>query len=114
MIAPEVPDPTKIVSAGAEVGKAVGQGVVSVGVDIAEGLRSIAFATVEGGRQTVDQAVKNLLDLVRPDIDSGRTTVDNVRRDIDQSLSTIRTQFDQAIGQEVVTKFKRQVERFIK
>ena len=114
MMAPEVPDPTKIVSAGAEIGKAVGQGAVSVGVDIAEGLKGIAFGTVEGGRQTIDQAVKNLVGLVKADLDTGRTTVDKVRRDIDQSLNTIRTQFDQAIGQEVVTKFKRQVEGFLR
>jgi len=88
MMAPEVPDPTKIVSAGAEAGKAVGQGVVSVGADIAEGLKSIVFSTIEGGSQTVDQAVKNLVGLIKADLEAGRTTVDKVRRDIDQSLNT--------------------------
>lgn len=114
MRTPELPDPARIASAGAEAGKAVGQGVVDVGVDIADGLKNIAFGTVEGGRRTVDQAVTSLVDIVKSDIEAGRTTVEKVRRDIDQSLNAVRTQVDQAIGQEVVTKFKRQVEQFLR
>jgi len=108
---PDVPDPTKIAQAGAELAKVVSHGAVDVGVDVAEGLRQILFQTVEGGVKEVDQTIKEVVSIVKRDVETGKTTVDKVRMDVDRTFSSLRSQVDQAIGGEVVRKFKSEIER---
>ena len=109
--APDIPDPTRIAGAGAETAKAVVTGGVSVGMDVAEGFRKIALQTVEGGVRIVDQGVKGVVDICKANIETGKSTVESIRRDIDQSCNSVLTQLDQGIGKEVVLKLKREVEK---
>ena len=108
---PDIPDPTKIAQAGAEVAKAVGQGGVAVGVDLAEGIRQALFQTIEGGAGVIDQSVKGIVGIVKRDVDTGKTTIDKVRGDIDQACNKVLSQVDQAVGGEVVRKFKSEIEK---
>lgn len=108
---PDVPDPTKIASAGAEVAKAVGQGIVNAGMDIAAGVEQILFNTIERGIGTLQSGASDIVKLVREDVRTGKTTVEKVRSDVDQACNKVLSQVDQAIGQEVVRKFKAEVER---
>jgi len=109
--APNVPDPSQIVKSGAEVAKAIATGGVSVGMDLAEGVRKVLFQTVEGGARTVDGAVKEVVNIAKANIEAGKATIESVHRDIDQACNSVLSQTDQAVGQEVVRKFKSEVER---
>jgi len=80
-------------------------------MDIADGMRKILFQSVEGGARTVDSMVKEVVSTIKADVEAGRTTVESVRRDIDQAASSVLSQVDQAVGGEVVRKFKSELER---
>ena len=108
---PNVPDPTKIAGSGVEVAKAMATGGVSVSMDIADGMRKILFQTVEGGARTIDGAVKEAVNTIKANVDTGKATVESVRRDIDQAANSVLSQVDQAVGGEIVRKFKSEVER---
>jgi len=108
---PNVPDPTKIAGSGAEVAKAMATGGVSVSMDIAEGMRKVLFQSIEGGARTMDSMVKEVVATIKADVEAGKTTVENVRRDIDQAASSVLSQVDQAVGGEIVRKFKSEVEK---
>ena len=108
---PNVPDPTKIAGGGAEVAKAIVTGGVSVGMDVAEGFRKVLVQSTEGGIKTVDGAVREVVATLKANIDAGKTTVESIRRDIDQVATSVLSQTDQVVGQEIVRKFKTEVER---
>lgn len=108
---PDVPDPTKIAGSGASVAKSLATGGVSVGMDIAEGVRKVLFQSIEGGTRTVDGAVKEVVGIVKANIETGKTTIESVRRDIDQAADSVLSQVDRAVGQEVVGKFKSEIEK---
>ena len=107
---PQVPDPTKIAQSGAEVVKVIAQGSVGVGVDIATGIEQILFNTIDGGINTLKDGASSVARIIKSDIDAGRTTMDKVRRDIDQACNSVLSQVDQAVGGEIVRKFKSEVE----
>ena len=108
---PEVPDPTKIAQSGAEMVKAAAQGGIGVGVDIAEGIHEALFQTVEGTAHLLSSNVTEIVSILKRDINTGKTTIDKVRGDIDRACSSVLSQVDQTIGGEIVRKFKSEVER---
>ena len=108
---PDVPDPTKIAGSGAEVAKSLATGGVSVGMDIAEGVRKVLFQSIEGGTRTVDGAVREVMSTVKANVETGKATIESIRRDIDQAANSVLSQVDQAVGQEVVRKFKSEIEK---
>ena len=108
---PDVPDPTKIAQSGAEAAKAVAQGVVGVGVDVAAGVEQILFNTIEGSIHALAGGAAEVVNMVKGDISAGKTTIEKVRSDIDRAGNSVLSQVDQAIGQEVVRKFKSEVEK---
>ena len=108
---PDVPDPTKIAGAGAEAVKAIATGGVSVGMGMVEGITKILFQTVGGGAKTIDQAVTNVIDLAMVNIGVGKATGESIRRDLDQACNKVLSQVDQAVGGEIVRKFKSEVEK---
>jgi len=108
---PDIPDPTKITKSGAEMAKAVATGGLSVSMDVAEGVRKVLFQTVEGGARTVDGAVREVVGIAKANIDTGKSTMESIRRDIDQACNSVLSQVDQAVGGEIVRKFKSEIER---
>ena len=108
---PDIPDPTKIVGSGAEIAKAVATGSLSVGMNIAEGVRKILFQSVEGGVRVGDNTVKEVVNTIKANVDAGKATMESVRRDIDQACNSVLSQVDQAVGGEIVRKFKSEIER---
>jgi len=108
---PDVPDPTKIAASGAEVVKTFAQGGVGVGMDIAEGMRQALFQSIEGGARVMDEGVKGVVSVIKRDVEIGKSTIEKVRGDIDRACNTVLSQVDQAIGGEVVRKFKSEVEK---
>jgi len=108
---PDVPDPTKIANSGADVVKAMATGGLSVGMDIAEGVRKVLFQSVEGGVGVMYEGVKGVVNIAKANVDTGKSTMENVRRDIDQACNSVLSQVDQAVGGEVVRKFKSEVEK---
>ena len=108
---PDVPDPTKIAKSGAEVMKAVAQGGVGVSMDVADGIRQSLLQTVEGGAGVIDQGVKGVIGIVKQDVETGRTTMNRMRGEIDRVCNSVLSQVDQSIGGEVVRKFKSEVEK---
>ena len=108
---PDIPDPTKIAVSGAAVAKAIVTGGVSVSMDIAEGMRKVLFQSVEGGAKTMDGAVREVVNTIKANIEAGKATVESVRRDIDQAATSVLAQVDQVAGQEIVRKFRSEVER---
>ena len=108
---PDIPDPTKIAGAGAETAKSVVTGGVSVGMDIAEGFRKLLTQSTDGGIKTVEGAVREMVNTLKADIEIGKTTIEAVRRDIDQACNSALSQLDQGIGREVVLKLKSEVEK---
>ena len=108
---PDIPDPTKIADAGAKVVQSVAKGGVDIGMDIAAGVEQILFNTVEGGLRSLESGASDIINLVRQDIATGRTTFDKVRADVDRACNSVLSQVDQALGQEIVRKFKSEIER---
>jgi len=108
---PDVPDPTKIAQAGAETAKTIAQGGVGVGTDIAAGIEQILFNTIERSINSLKDGASDIVKIIRSDIDTGRTTVEKVRGEIDRVGNSVLSQVDQAIGGEVVRKFKAEVEK---
>ena len=111
---PDIPDPTKTVVGGIEVAKAIVTGGVSVSMDVAEGMRKVLFQSVEGGTKTIDGAVREVVNTIKANIEAGKATVESVRRDIDQAAASVLTQADQVVGQDIVRKFKAEVEKQIR
>lgn len=112
--APDVPDPTKIAGAGVEAIKAVAKGGVGVGIDIASGVEQILFNTIEGGIRSLQSGASDIASIIKRDVDLGKTTFDRARQEIERTCDNVLTQVDRAIGEEVVRKFKREVEKQIK
>jgi len=108
---PSVPDPTVVAKSGADVAKAIATGGLSVGMDIAEGVRKVLFQSVEGGVGVMYEGVKGIVNIARVNVDTGKSTMESIRRDIDQAANSVLSQVDQAVGGEVVRKFKSEVER---
>ena len=108
---PDVPDPTKIVKSGTEAAKATAQGVVGIGVDVAAGVQQILFNTIEGAIGAISDGARDLTNIIKTDVNIGKATAENVRRDIDMACNAVLTHVDQGIGAEVVRKFKSEVER---
>lgn len=108
---PDVPDPTKIAQSGAEAVKAVAQGAVGAGFDVAAGVEQILFNTIEGSIRALAGGATEIVSMVKGDVNAGKTTIEKVRSDIDQAGNRVLSQVDQAIGQEIVRKFKSEVER---
>jgi len=108
---PDIPDPTKIAGSGAEAAKAVAQGVVGIGQDLAAGVEQILFNTIERGLRSLESGASDIVNLVQQDIATGRTTLDRVKIDIDQICNNVLRQVDQTVGQEIVRKFKSEIER---
>lgn len=108
---PDIPDPTKIAGSGAEVAKAIATGGLSVSMDIAEGVRKVLFQSVEGGVRVGDNTVKEVVNTIKANVDAGKATMESVRRDIDQACNSVLSQVDQAVGGEIVRKFKSEIER---
>ena len=108
---PDVPDPTRVAASGADAVKSLGKGVVDVGQDIAAGVEQILFNTIEGGVSALRDGAYDVVQLVRKDINTGKTTVEKVRGDIDRACNSVLSQVDQTIGGEIVRKFKSEVER---
>ena len=107
---PDVPDPTKIAGAGAEIAKAMATGGVAVSSDIAEGVRKLVTLTVEGSATEADRLAKGIISIIKANLDTGKVTVESVRRDIDTALNSVKSQVDQAVGGEIVRKFKSEIE----
>ena len=108
---PQVPDPSILAKSGADSVKAVAEGLVGVGIDIAAGVEQILFNTIERSINSLQSGAKDIVQIVKSDIDTGRTTVERVKSDIDRAASTVLQQVDRGIGQEVVNKFKNEVEK---
>jgi len=108
---PDVPDPTKIVKSGADAAKAIVQGGVGAGMDIADGTKQILFQTVEGGAKVMYDGIGGLVNVIKRDVETGKTTIERVRGDIDSACNSVLSQVDQAVGGEIVIKFKREIER---
>ena len=108
---PDIPDPTKIASSGAEIAKAVGQGVTAVGVDVVAGVEQILFNTIERSIGALASGAKEVASIAKTNIDTGKTTADSVRRDIDQACNSVLSQVDRTVGGEIVRKFKSEVEK---
>ena len=108
---PDVPDPTKIASGGADVVKAMATGGLSVSMDIAEGVRKVLFQSVEGGVGVLSDGVRGVVAIAKANVDTGKSTMENVRRDIDQACNSVLSQVDQAVGGEIVRKFKSEIEK---
>ena len=109
--APNVPDPTKIAQSGAEMAKAIAQGGVAVGIDVAAGVQQILFNTIDKSINSLASGARDIADIVKSDVSTGKTTIDKVRGDIDQACNSVLSQVDQAIGGEIVRKFKSEIER---
>mgnify|MGYP001606998679 CR=1 FL=1 len=108
---PNVPDPTKIAQSGAEAVKAVGQGALGVSSDIVAGVEQILFITIENGIHSLSGGASDIARIIKSDIDTGKTTMDKVRGDIDRACNSVLSQVDQAVGGEIIRKFKSEIER---
>ena len=111
---PNVPDPTEVAKAAAEAAKAMAKGGVDIGADIAAGVEQILFNTIEGGLRSLESGASDIVNLVQADVATGRTTFDKVRRDVDQACNSVLSQVDRGLGQEIVRKFKSEVERLLR
>ena len=111
---PNVPDPTVIAGAGVEAIKGVMKGGVGVGTDIAVGIEQILFNTIEGGVNSLKEGASSVVRIVRNDVQSGKTSVEKILSEIDRAGNNVISQVDRGIGQEVVRKFKSEVERLLR
>jgi len=108
---PQVPDPTVVAKSGADSVKAVAQGVIEAGNDIASGVEQILFNTAVDGVGTLSTVAKDIVKTLKNGIDTGRNTVNKVKGDIDQAVNRVQQDVDQGLGQEVVKKFITEVDK---
>jgi len=111
---PDIPDPTKIASSGAEAAKAAIEAIAGAGADIAKGVEQILLDTIGDSIDTLSDVARDVVKVAKKDIDTGRTTIEKVRLDIDRAANRVLSQVDQALGQEIVRKFKSEIERHLK
>ena len=108
---PSVPDPTKIARSGQVAASAVAKGAMSVGSDLTGGIENILFNTIGAAIKSLERGATDLVGIIKSDVDSGRRTVDQVMGEVDRTANEVLRQVDEGIGQEVVSKFKQEVER---
>ena len=111
---PQVPDPTKIANSGVNAAKAVAKGAQGVGENIFAGAHQILFNTSFGLLNTIHSTAKELAALAQSDIQTGVNTVEGVMSQIDRAGNELVRELDQAIGGEIVRKFKSEVERYLR
>ena len=108
---PDIPDPTRIAKSGSEAVKAVAQGGIGIGVDIATGAEQILFNTIDGSVGALSRGIADIVNIAKVNIRAGRTTAEKVRSDVDRACNSVLSQVDQAIGGEIVRKFKSEIEK---
>ena len=108
---PDIPDPTRIAKSGADIVKVLAQGGLGVGMDVADGVRQVLFQSIEGGVKVMYDGVGGLVGIIKRDVETGKTTMEKVRSDIDSACNSVLSQVDQVVGGEIVTKFKREIEK---
>ena len=111
--APNLPDPTKIANSGVSSVKAIVNGGLDAGADVVAGAEQILFNVVSGSIDVVEDGASSLVRMAQRSIDEGRTTVGKVRSDVARACDTVLSQVDQAVGGEIVRKFKSEVDRLL-
>ena len=111
---PQLPDPTKIVDSGAEIAKATVTHGASVGLTIADAFRKMVMDTAKGTTVTVDRTVKDVVALIEANLNTGKSTVEQVLRELETAADNVRNQVDRGFGDEVVRKIKREIENIVR
>ena len=95
--------------------KGLAEGSAKAGEDLVGGVEEILLGTGEEFAEILNNignnAAKGAIKLIRRDLKAGKVTMEQIRGDVTKAIDSAVRGVDQAVGREIIEKFKSEIER---